>query len=328
MSGCSPRSSTPAIATVVSQVPSRPHTPPFSNQLPLDPPAYAFPKHRLKSVMEFPDREPVVLVACGSFSPITYLHLRMFEMAMDYFADQTQFEVLGGYFSPVADGYAKCGLTNWFHRVKMCELAVIGSTWLMVDPWEPSQSFYVRTAPVLDHFHECLNVDDAGGVALPDGSRRRIRIMLLAGGDLIQSFALANVWSEKDLNHIIGDYGCVIIERTGTDVAEVLLTNDPLHKQRKNVFVVKQYIHNDISSTKIRLFVKRGMSIKYLVPDDVMHYIHEKHLYEAPEISASPNRGLSSSANGLLPTSCNSSVTNGSSRLVNEITDVELGIDD
>ena len=76
----------------------------------------------------------------------------------------------------------------------------MGSTWLMVDPWEASQSFYLRTAPVLDHFHECLNGKDQGGIALPDGRRKRIRIMLLAGGDLIQSFALPNVWAEKDVS--------------------------------------------------------------------------------------------------------------------------------
>jgi nicotinic acid mononucleotide adenylyltransferase len=31
---------------------------------------------------------------------------------------------------------------------------------------------------------------------------------------------------------------------------------------RRNVIVIKQLIYNDISSTKVRLFVRRGMSIK------------------------------------------------------------------
>jgi nicotinamide mononucleotide adenylyltransferase len=46
-----------------------------------------------------------------------------------------------------------------------------------------------------------------------------------------------------------------------------------------NVTVIKQLIHNDISSTKIRLFVKRGMSIKYLLPNPVIDYIHAHGLY-------------------------------------------------
>lgn len=77
---------------------------------------YAFPMHRFRTRMNNPEREPLVLVACGSFSPITYLHLRMFEMAADYAKFQTNFEVVGGYLSPVADAYKKAGLASSEHR--------------------------------------------------------------------------------------------------------------------------------------------------------------------------------------------------------------------
>lgn len=40
--------------------------------------------------------------------------------------------------------------------------------------------------------------------------------------------------------------------------------HSPLY--RRNIIVVKQLIYNDISSTKVRLFVKRGMSIKCVFP--------------------------------------------------------------
>lgn len=61
------------------------------------------------------------------------------------------------------------------------------------------------------------------------GTRKAIRIVLLAGGDLIQSFAVPNLWAEDDLLYILGDYGCLIIERTGSNVYDFLLTNDSLH---------------------------------------------------------------------------------------------------
>lgn len=174
--------------------------------------------------------------------------------------------------------------------------------WIMVDHWEASQSVYIRTAKVLDHFMNELNGID-GGFLMKDGSRKPIRIMLVAGmdifyctgGDLIQSFAVPNLWKEADLHRILGDFGCLIIERTGANVHDFLLTNDSLHIHRKNVYVVKQYIHNDISSTKIRLFVRRGMSIRYidflisryLLPDGVMNYIINHKLYAIPQ--ESPN---------------------------------------
>lgn len=85
----------------------------------------------------------------------------------------------------------------------MCELAVEHtSTWLMVDPWEAGQPEYQRTAVVLDHFDEMLNGKDGeGGVEMSDGKgRRKYKIMLLAGGDLIESFGEPGVWSEPDVS--------------------------------------------------------------------------------------------------------------------------------
>ena len=72
---------------------------------------YQFPSTRL-SAMRDGSKEPLVLVACGSFSPITYLHLRMFEMAIDYVRQSTNYEIVGGYLSPVHDKYKKPGLLS------------------------------------------------------------------------------------------------------------------------------------------------------------------------------------------------------------------------
>jgi hypothetical protein len=98
--------------------------------------------------------------------------------------------------------YKKSGLAPAHHRVRMCELAVEHtSTWLMVDPWEAGQPEYQRTAVVLDHFDEMLNGKDGeGGVEMSDGSRRKYKVMLLAGGDLIESFGEPGVWSEPDVS--------------------------------------------------------------------------------------------------------------------------------
>ena len=78
--------------------------------------AYAFPDARLKKKMNDPSKTPLLLVACGSFSPITFLHLRMFVMADDYTKHNTQYEVVGGYLSPVSDAYKKQGLAVAEHR--------------------------------------------------------------------------------------------------------------------------------------------------------------------------------------------------------------------
>lgn len=78
--------------------------------------SYTFPDYRLKRKMNDPSKTPLLLVACGSFSPITFLHLRMFVMAGDYIKHNTNFELIGGYLSPVSDAYKKQGLAAAEHR--------------------------------------------------------------------------------------------------------------------------------------------------------------------------------------------------------------------
>ncbi|PWZ01295.1 Nucleotidylyl transferase [Testicularia cyperi] len=244
---------------------------------------YRFPRHRLPTKMRDESRIPLVIVACGSFSPPTYLHLRIFEMAKDQVNESGKYELMAGYYSPVSDYYKKEGLAKATHRVRMCELAVEKtSTWLMVDAWESLQDEYQRTAVVLDHFDEEINRGPDGGVQLSDGTRRRVKIMLLAGGDLIQSMGEPGVWATADLHHILGRYGCLIVERTGADVWSFLLSHDLLWKYRRNLKIVKQTIYNDISSSKVRLFVRRGQSIKYLLPNSVIQYIERAGLYRLP----------------------------------------------
>ena len=56
-----------------------------------------------------------------------------------------------------------------------------------------------------------------------------------------------------------------------------------LRQWRENIRVIPQLIQNDVSSTKIRLFRKRGKSIRYYIPDKVVDYIYEHGLYSDDE---------------------------------------------
>jgi nicotinamide mononucleotide adenylyltransferase len=159
----------------------------------------------------------------------------------------------------------------------MCEIAVDQtSNWLMVDPWEAVQTEYMPTALVLDHVEHEIN-EVLGGVEVTEGVRRPVRVALLAGADLIQTMSTPGVWSEKDLEKILGRYGAFILERTGTDIDDALAGLMPW---RENIFVIQQLIQNDVSSTKIRLFLRREMSVKYLLPDQVIEWIEEHYLYK------------------------------------------------
>ncbi|XP_077370864.1 nicotinamide/nicotinic acid mononucleotide adenylyltransferase 1 isoform X3 [Festucalex cinctus] len=102
--------------------------------------------------MEHERRTRVVLLACGSFNPITNMHLRMFELARDYLEDTGRYKVVKGIVSAVGDGYKKKGLIEASHRVKMARLATENSEWITVDTWESSQTEWVETAKVIRFF--------------------------------------------------------------------------------------------------------------------------------------------------------------------------------
>jgi nicotinamide mononucleotide adenylyltransferase len=72
----------------------------------------------------------------------------------------------------------------------MCKLAVEERRdgKLMIDTWEALQPEYTPTAKVLDHFHHEIN-EVLGGVQKPYGVRLPMKIMLLAGADLVQTFS-------------------------------------------------------------------------------------------------------------------------------------------
>ncbi|KAF2788326.1 nicotinamide mononucleotide adenylyltransferase 1 [Melanomma pulvis-pyrius CBS 109.77] len=237
---------------------------------------YVFPTERLTKTLSDSTKTPLVLVSCGSFSPPTNLHLRMFEEAADYCEFETDFEVVGGFFSPVGDAYKKAGLASAHHRIKMTRIAVQdSSSWIGVDPWEPLHKEYLPTVKVLDHFDYELN-EVMGGIETATGEKKRIQVALLAGADLIQTMSTPGLWAKEDLNRILGHYGAFILERSGTDIDDALLS---LQQFRDNIRVIPQLIQNDVSSTKIRLFRKRGKSIRYYIPDKVVDYIYEHDLY-------------------------------------------------
>lgn len=147
------------------------------------------------------------------------------------------YDVVGGYLSAVSSAYQKKGLAPAHHRVRMCELAAEHtSKWLMVDPWETENPVYIPTARVLDHFDYEIN-QVMGGIECTDGTRVPAKIALLAGADLIQTISTPGLWDAKDVDHILGNYGAFVLERTGTELDSALAS---LKQWEKNIHVIRQ----------------------------------------------------------------------------------------
>nr|XP_043895032.1 nicotinamide/nicotinic acid mononucleotide adenylyltransferase 1-like isoform X1 [Solea senegalensis] len=251
--------------------------------------------------MEAPNITKVVLLACGSFNPITNMHLRMFELARDHLEDTGQYRVLKGIISPVGDSYQKKGLVEASHRLEMAKLATENSDWITVDSWETEQPEWVETAKVVRHHYEELlaleqKSDDTDTVkyakkrrieenCFQSSSHQKMRdgpqLMLLCGADVLETFGVPNLWKQEDIVEIVGYHGLVCITRSGNDPHKFIHQSDMLWKYRKNIHIVHEYVTNDISATHVRRALRRGWSVRYLLPDAVVHYIQESDLYSA-----------------------------------------------
>ncbi|XP_023642468.1 nicotinamide/nicotinic acid mononucleotide adenylyltransferase isoform X2 [Capsella rubella] len=169
----------------------------------------------------------VVLVATGSFNPPTYMHLRMFELTRNALHSDG-FHVLGGYMSPVNDAYKKKGLLSAEHRLEMCNLACQSSDFVMVDSWEASQSSYQRTLTVLLRVKTSLT----NNRLVPEES---LKVMLLCGSDLLQSFCTPGVWIPEQVRTICKEYGIVCIRREGQDIEHMISGDKTLNENRVSI---------------------------------------------------------------------------------------------
>lgn len=226
---------------------------------------------------DFSKQNFVVLVSTGSFNPPTYMHLRMFELAKDALRERGYF-VVGGYLSPVNDSYKKKGLVSAIHRQQLCELACKSSSFIMVDPWEAKQSDYQRTLTVLSRVRNFLY--ESG--LFSTGS---LKVMLLCGSDLLESFGIPGVWIPNQLRTICRDYGVICIRREGKDVNNLISNNEILNENKSNIIAVDEIVPNQISSTRVRECIRRGLSVKYLTTDEVIGYISEQKLYSKSDDS-------------------------------------------
>ncbi|KAF7268864.1 hypothetical protein GWI33_018060 [Rhynchophorus ferrugineus] len=240
-------------------------------------------------------RTPVVLLACGCFNPATNMHLRMFEIARDFLHRMGQYEVIGGIISPVHDGYGKKELESSTHRLNMVKLALQGNDWVKLSDWETKQESWTRTRQILQYHQNHINaylygsdhnvdINEEDLKWMPDNIRKRcvnksVTVKLLCGADLLESFGTPGLWADEDIEAIVGQHGLVVITRSNINPSEFIYNSDMLTRYMFNIIIVTEWIRNEISSTKVRRALRRSESVKYIIPDAVIDYIHKYSLY-------------------------------------------------
>jgi len=245
-----------------------------------------------KEMAHFLKPSYVVFLAVGAYNPPTNMHLRMFELAKDYFC-KSGHQVLGGIISPVHDLYGKKGLLPAVHRIAMVKLAVQSSDWIHFSDWETQQEGWSRTAVSLNFhkraLHELNSTSTFDWVTkiqkkIPERNPNDpvdIKVKLLCGADLLESFSVPGLWKDEDIENIVRNYGLVVITRSDCNPKKFIYESDLLTRLQDDIDIVPEWITNEISSTKIRRALRRQESVKYLIQDPVIDYIKDNNLYSS-----------------------------------------------
>lgn len=115
------------------------------------------------------------------------------------------------------------------------------------------------------------------------------RLKLLCGADFLNTFKVPGLWLDDHVEDLVGRFGLVCVSRGSLQPERAVHESDVLYRHRQNIFLVREWVRNETSATEVRRALRRGQSVKYLIPDCVIDYIQKHNLYT--EDSESRNEG-------------------------------------
>lgn len=196
----------------------------------------------------------VIVLFGGSFNPPTHSH---FSLAEQVYCSFKQIEKI--IFMPVADSYPKKDLLDAMYRVEMLEKVCEKNAHFEVSTFEVD-------APSLMNSIDTLN-------ALQKKYRSH-EIWLTIGSDNLKLMPSWPCYLE-----ILDKYKCLVLERDKDKIQKIISSHSVLSEHRERFVETHELVHSDCNATLIRKLLREGKSIRYLVPDEVYHYITEKGLY-------------------------------------------------
>ena len=114
------------------------------------------------------------------------------------------------------------GLIDSKHRCEMIRSSLRDNEWVRLCEWETNQPHWTPTLESLK-FH--LN-------DLQKRLGQDVKLKLLCGADLVESFNVPGLWKEDDIKAIVSDYGLAIINRAGSNPEKFIYENDTLYANK------------------------------------------------------------------------------------------------
>lgn len=200
----------------------------------------------------------VVVVFGGSFNPPTNAHFALAEQIC------SEYDVVEQViFVPVSDRYPKEDLLPAEHRVEMLRRVC-----------EKNNKFSVSTVEV--EAEELLGTIET--LRRIQKSHPSHEIWFTMGTDNLKNVAL---W--KGYQKLVTHFKALVLERDEDIMEHIINQNHELNEYRESFLKVKEAVRSNCNATLIRDKIRRGKSIRYLVPDEVYEYIRLKGMYTVVE---------------------------------------------
>jgi nicotinate-nucleotide adenylyltransferase len=195
----------------------------------------------------------------GTFDPIHLGHLAAAEEARE------QLGLVKVLFVPSGQPPHKpaAGLSAAAHRYAMTELAVAGNPHFAVSRVEidrPGPSYTVDTLRLLE------------------GELPEAELYFITGADML--FELSS-WKDPDV--LLADYHFVAVTRPGWNLRELPPAVRALQARYRERLHIVAAPGVAVSSTELRRRLRRGRSVRYLIPAAVIDYIAAHRLYARRE---------------------------------------------
>lgn len=199
----------------------------------------------------FSKNQGSIILFGGTFDPIHIGHLILAEYAAEYInAEKVIF--IPCYRPPHKLGYKPL---HWRHRFNMVKLAIKNSSKFELSDFEIRRKGISYTYITVDWFYK---------------QYKGISLYFLIGFDSLLTLHTWQNWQQiiKKVKFLVGER---MVDKSKIDL---------LPKQIYDKVILFDSPIIEVSSTDIRARVKKSLSIKYLVPEEVEDYILKHNLYK------------------------------------------------
>ncbi|MFP4015507.1 MAG: nicotinate-nucleotide adenylyltransferase [Halanaerobiales bacterium] len=196
-----------------------------------------------------------VAIFGGTFDPIHLGHLLIAEQVYNNFSPDLDKIV----FMPAGrpPHKVKKNLTSAGNRLKMLELAIENNEHFVASSYELDKEGKSYTAETLRYFLQ-NNIAD--------------KVFFIIGAD-----SLLDVLNWREPDYLLDNAHFIVAHRPGYDISDYY--QNERYKPYRERITILDTMQVDISSTRIREFVRMKKSIRYQTPDKVIDYIKKNNLY-------------------------------------------------